>query len=957
MNSGASLHRVRVGHASHSLRRTDRRLSRKFATAAIYAAASLAAPARLLAGDPTLPTIGSTVFNVTAYGASSTSADNTAAIQAAINAAAANTVGGNGGIVEIPAAASPYLCNELTLASNVNLQVDTGATLQNKTPSNTFITSSGTTQNIEISGGGTLLNESDTDPTISNNNMVQLQNVTYLEVTGVTMKNASHEHLVVKNDSNVTINNISLLDGIQRANTDGIDYSGSTFLIENSTFNVGDDDIVAKQSTSNPMSTNIVIQGCTINAGHGISIGGQTDSGLNGLTVNNCTFNGTDNGIHLKASFGGGLVQNVTLSNLTMNNVTVPINVSSEYFGTGYPTGNPTDAVSILADDRLDSPSYTMWKNISFSNINVLGSSSDNIFAALASSPIQGLTLNNVNFQNPPANGMVFDNMIDVHVTGTSSLPIQCGNFESLEVSGNPAATPSLTQTYSAALEPFRSVTIPVNTVIVSTLTLGTNAGEAGTYNLSGSNSDPSLYSGTEYIGYHGTGTFNQTGGTNTCQVAYIGDAGGSHGQYTMNGGTLNVSVGIALNYNATLSVSNGAVVNTNAFFESANNTTTVQNSTFLVGGTLSNTGIDGLLQVEGASTFDVNNGTVIAGQGAIEMSGTPTVHYGNYEMQLVVDAGTTVTKAGNSTLTIGGPQTWRSGSELDLTGGTTYIRSDPGGNVNVVADGASTTVEFQFTNSGQTAYHVGILNLINGGHGLLQPSNGGPIHTLMTGAMTIDPSQLDLGDGVLIIDDPSNTDHGVSELAALAGYAAAGFNRGNWNGNGVMSSIAASDPNHATAIGILNNDAGGGTAFYQQFAGQSVDAQAMLARETFYGDGNLDGTTDLQDFNLYMEGLTGQAPATWEYGDYTYSGTVDVGTDFHLFAEGYLASGGDPTALSDAVASSAMTADQQALAQQIILNPGVPEPTSATLLAMAGFATLSRRRRQNRTPPTAALR
>src|SRR5580658_10473916 len=57
---------------------------------------------------------------------------NTAAIQAAINAAAlgGTTNGLKGGTVEIPAAASAYLSGPLTMANCVNLQIDGGAELQ-----------------------------------------------------------------------------------------------------------------------------------------------------------------------------------------------------------------------------------------------------------------------------------------------------------------------------------------------------------------------------------------------------------------------------------------------------------------------------------------------------------------------------------------------------------------------------------------------------------------------------------------------------------------------------------------------------------------------------------------------------------------------------------------------------------------------------------------------------------
>src|SRR5215470_16589409 len=79
---------------------------------------------------PPLPTNNpASIFNVTNYGAKGDGfSTNTTAIQNAINAA--NTAaGGQGGIVEIPPAAAPYLCGPLTMKSLVNLQIDSGATL------------------------------------------------------------------------------------------------------------------------------------------------------------------------------------------------------------------------------------------------------------------------------------------------------------------------------------------------------------------------------------------------------------------------------------------------------------------------------------------------------------------------------------------------------------------------------------------------------------------------------------------------------------------------------------------------------------------------------------------------------------------------------------------------------------------------------------------------------------
>ena len=63
------------------------------------------------------------------------------------------------------------------------------------------------------------------------------------------------------------------------------------------------------------------------------------------------------------------------------------------------------------------------------------------------------------------------------------------------------------------------------------------DAAGSGTYNLGGTGS---LTASSEYIGYSGTGTFNQTGGTNTVSYQLIvGQNPGSSGTYNLNDGTL----------------------------------------------------------------------------------------------------------------------------------------------------------------------------------------------------------------------------------------------------------------------------------------------------------------------------------------------------------------------------------------------------------------------------------
>lgn len=82
--------------------------------------------------------------------------------------------------------------------------------------------------------------------------------------------------------------------------------------------------------------------------------------------------------------------------------------------------------------------------------------------------------------------------------------------------------------------------------IATSGLYLGYNAAGNGTYNLGGTGSIGATNSNaTEYIGYSGSGTFTQTGGTNTCNGLFIG-SGGSNGSsgtgiYNLSGGSLSV--------------------------------------------------------------------------------------------------------------------------------------------------------------------------------------------------------------------------------------------------------------------------------------------------------------------------------------------------------------------------------------------------------------------------------
>lgn len=97
-------------------------------------------------------------------------------------------------------------------------------------------------------------------------------------------------------------------------------------------------------------------------------------------------------------------------------------------------------------------------------------------------------------------------------------------------------------------------------TNMMSYLYLGYNSGSNGTYNL---NNTGSLSAGYEYVGYAGTGIFNQSGGTNTLSGDLhlgVGSYIGSSGTYNLNAGSLSVGGNIVGIGTSTFNIGNGTL-------------------------------------------------------------------------------------------------------------------------------------------------------------------------------------------------------------------------------------------------------------------------------------------------------------------------------------------------------------------------------------------------------------
>jgi hypothetical protein len=167
----------------------------------------------------------------------------------------------------------------------------------------------------------------------------------------------------------------------------------------------------------------------------------------------------------------------------------------------------------------------------------------------------------------------------------------------------------------------------------------------------------------------------------------------------------------------------------------------------------------------------------------------------------------------------------------------------------------------------------------------------GGSMVLTATSVNVDDGGRLDLTDEDMIIDYAIGYN-----LAALQARLASGYAGGAWNGQGINSSTAAA-AGGATAVGYADSGAIF-SAFPATFAGQPVDATAILLKYTYYGDANLDGTVNLQDFNRLAANF-GRSARHWSHGDFNFSGNVNL-ADFNRLAGNFGRSGLAPTARED---------------------------------------------------------
>jgi T5SS/PEP-CTERM-associated repeat protein len=305
----------------------------------------------------------------------------------------------------------------------------------------------------------------------------------------------------------------------------------------------------------------------------------------------------------------------------------------------------------------------------------------------------------------------------------------------------------------------------------------------------------------------------------------------------------------------------------------------------------------------QSSKTLAINGALVNAGGRAINVSGAGATLISGEQTHgpdalLVVDEGT-LTLASNA----GSAATRNLSVEANSTtnfGSTQHLANlsiGEGATVTLTAGGSKVLVSNVPTIAGATGAWTGTLNLTDN-DAVVQSSSAGK---------------------------PADFERLYNQLKS--GYATAA-----WNGAGINSSTAATDPDIDTGLTMIDNAIFG----YTDFSGQTVNADSILLKYTYYGDIDVNGQVDADDLTIFANNFGRTTGAGQIDGDIDFDNDVDA-DDLTVFANNFGKGVGAPLASGPVAA--------------------VPEPAGlvlvgiAAIVATAGVRLRQCRNRRSRAP------
>ena len=375
---------------------------------------------------PQLPAITSAnTFNIKDYGASTSAADNTKAIQKALDA-----VPSTGGMVVIPAGTWMFGSTDqmtsktevLSIKAKTILHLCAGAILKlveygkapntktvfiggkykGKNVTDVVIEGEGETSVIDGQGARWWLARENGE-TFNPGAMIRFEQGKRFLLRNFKIQNTPGVNITISNSgkaSHATIHDVTISEPSSEAgkgkashNTDGISIWGPYVNIYNCNISNGDDNVVCDNDAQY-----IHVWNCDFGTGHGASIGSFTEN-IKHVWFDNINMNGTTAGIRMKTGINsdgtlrGGGEEDWKFTNFTMTNVKNPFSIDC-FYDKNYNSDPAVDKANARALDST-TPTYT---DILLQNVKTTDVCAGNAIFLVGrpESHIKNVTLDNV---------------------------------------------------------------------------------------------------------------------------------------------------------------------------------------------------------------------------------------------------------------------------------------------------------------------------------------------------------------------------------------------------------------------------------------------------------------------------------------------------------------------------------------------------------------------------------
>lgn len=157
----------------------------------------------------------------------------------------------------------------------------------------------------------------------------------------------------------------------------------------------------------------MTVTNATLGSGHGISIGSEAAYGVNGVQIQNVTYNGTSDGFRIKTGRDrGSEIFNVTLQNITMTNVPLPISIQSFYPASAAPSPPPAPITPTASTPYVH--------DITINGLVATGATSQSVIEGLPESCLLRINLTNVRIATT-GKGLALESMTGIFTNVTST--------------------------------------------------------------------------------------------------------------------------------------------------------------------------------------------------------------------------------------------------------------------------------------------------------------------------------------------------------------------------------------------------------------------------------------------------------------------------------------------------------------------------------------------------------